>query len=469
MANADEFCQYARLGQTSKIQKSLQIHNVDINALNIYGESALSTATYYNQVLSVECLLANKADPKLRLSAGHTAIHIACRLANVPILHLLLSIRKDLDCQDEEQQQQKKEDKHLYECLRIKDHANLTPVHWAATQESVTKRQKVFAYLDKRMPGVLDSRYDLNWFSSWAKIHPWVIGQKTTKNNQQLVPKLTNTDRINRQYCDSGSSLPLTNNMTPMNVTSRTSLNNYERTIRQPQTATTSGYYDDIYDKNKHILSNVEHLPQVPPLPITPITSCIVTSTHSILKNKHKTNEQHCESAKSSSGNNDATGTNSQKTPYSQRLTSIIKHSLSPLIDRSTFRAERAQVIPTFHFPPTLSTIENKTAKEHDYEDMVTPISSKRPSHNLLLNIVPSSTTPSSDHSSGRQSRRPFGSFGFDTHIDPRIINETITLSTIELHTPNDESLYDDDDIDYLCKSASTLDISTPGAYTYNI
>jgi len=38
---------------------------VNINALNLYGESALSTATYYNQILCVEYLLANKADPKL--------------------------------------------------------------------------------------------------------------------------------------------------------------------------------------------------------------------------------------------------------------------------------------------------------------------------------------------------------------------------------------------------------------------
>ncbi|CAF1212684.1 unnamed protein product [Rotaria sordida] len=65
MANADDFCQFARLGQTVKIQKCLQSHSVDVNALNLYGESALSTATYYNQVLCVEYLLANKADPKL--------------------------------------------------------------------------------------------------------------------------------------------------------------------------------------------------------------------------------------------------------------------------------------------------------------------------------------------------------------------------------------------------------------------
>ena len=39
--------------------------DVDINALNLYGESALSTATYHNQMPTVEYLLANKADPKL--------------------------------------------------------------------------------------------------------------------------------------------------------------------------------------------------------------------------------------------------------------------------------------------------------------------------------------------------------------------------------------------------------------------
>jgi ankyrin repeat protein len=114
-----------------------------------------------------------------RLSAGHTAVHIACRLANIPVLRLLLSIKKDDE--DNEEEQQNKEDKHIYDCLRIRDHANLTPIHWAATQESVSKRQKVFAYLDQRMPGVLDSRYNINWFHSWAKTHPWVIKQKSSK------------------------------------------------------------------------------------------------------------------------------------------------------------------------------------------------------------------------------------------------------------------------------------------------
>ena len=155
-----------------------------------------------------------------------------------------------------------------------------------------------------------------------------------------------------------------------------------------------------------------------------------------------------------------------RKTPYSQRLSALVKHPFSPLIDRSTYRAERAHVIPTAHFPLNSTTIENRAKKEHEYEDMMTPISSKRPSHNLLSNIVPSSTTPSSDHSSGRSSK-PFASFGFDTSMDPRGTIDTTTLSTIEICTPKDDrSFYEDEYQDYLCQSASTLGISTPGAYT---
>ena len=65
MTNVDDFCRYARLGQTVKIQKCLQSNSIDVDALNLYGESALSTATHYNQILCVEYLLANKANPKL--------------------------------------------------------------------------------------------------------------------------------------------------------------------------------------------------------------------------------------------------------------------------------------------------------------------------------------------------------------------------------------------------------------------
>ena len=114
-----------------------------------------------------------------RLSAGHTAIHIACQLGNVTVLHMFLSVKEEDE--DNEEAKQHREEKHMYECLRIKDHADLTPIHWAATQEVVSKRQKMFAYLDQRMPGVLDSRYNMDWFHSWVKTHSWVIESKTTK------------------------------------------------------------------------------------------------------------------------------------------------------------------------------------------------------------------------------------------------------------------------------------------------
>ena len=145
----------------------------------------------------------------------------------------------------------------------------------------------------------------------------------------------------------------------------------------------------------------------------------------------------------------------------------MVKHSFSPLSDQSIYRAERAHVIPPFTYPLSSSIIEYKSHKSHDFEDMMTPISSKRPSHNLLSNIVPSTTTPSSDQSS-RQSTKPSGSFGFDTSIDPRCHNDT----TIETYTHEDEqhdveSLYEDEinHFDYICKSTSTLGISSPGAY----
>jgi len=90
---------------------------------------------------------------------------------------MLLSLKNDEQCANIDEQH-RCDDKHVYECLKLKDSSNLTPIHWAATQESVSKRQKIFAYLDKRMPGVLESRYDLNWFRSWAQTHPWVIDFK---------------------------------------------------------------------------------------------------------------------------------------------------------------------------------------------------------------------------------------------------------------------------------------------------
>lgn len=168
--------------------------------------------------------------------------------------------------------------------------------------------------------------------------------------------------------------------------------------------------------------------------------------------------------------------TASQKTPYAQRISTIVKHSLSPLSDQTTYRAERAHVIPTFHYPPSPPTSANKRSKiPHDYDDMVTPISSKRPSHNLLSNIVPSTSTSSSERSS-RQSTKPFGSFGFDTSLDRRSQNDTITFETYAHHDEDEQSFEEEENpkyqnyqFDYLCNSASTLSISSPGDDHYGL
>jgi len=91
---------------------------------------------------------------------------------------------------------------------------------------------------------------------------------------------------------------------------------------------------------------------------------------------------------------------------------------------------------------------------------MITPISSKRPSHNLLSNIVPSTTTSSSDQSS-RQSTKPFASFGFDTRNNN---------DDIESSFEDENHDYETNRFDYLCNSASTLGVSSPGgAYTNDI
>jgi hypothetical protein len=113
---------------------------------------------------------------------------------------------------------------------------------------------------------------------------------------------------------------------------------------------------------------------------------------------------------------------------------------------------------------------------------MNTSLSSKRPSHNLLSNIVPSiSTTPSSDQSSQQSTKHIASSFGFDTSIEPRHNNDTTIYSNTDTYAPNDEpielesiSSNDDDDndyetnqLDYLCKSTSTLGIASPGTQTF--
>ena len=140
-----------------------------------------------------------------------------------------------------------------------------------------------------------------------------------------------------------------------------------------------------------------------------------------------------------------------------------------------TYRAERAHVIPTFHYPPSPPTSANKPNKlAHDYDDMVTPSSSKRPSHNLLSNIVPSTSTSSSERSS-RHSGKPFGSFGFDTPLDRRSHSDTITFETF-MHTQDEQSFDEDENrnyannqFDYICTSASSLGILSPSNDHYDL
>jgi hypothetical protein len=154
----------------------------------------------------------------------------------------------------------------------------------------------------------------------------------------------------------------------------------------------------------------------------------------------------------------------------------MTKLSLSPRSNHATYRAERAHVIPPDHLPPSPIDIELKDRKSHDSDDMLTPISCKRPSHNLLSNIVPSTSTPSTEQSS-RHSSKPFASFGFDTSVNTRTMGELILSLSAQNPT---ESLYDDDDddddlpyesnrLDYLCESTtSSLGICSPGASAYD-
>ena len=169
--------------------------------------------------------------------------------------------------------------------------------------------------------------------------------------------------------------------------------------------------------------------------------------------------------------------TTSERTPYSQRITSMIKKlAFSPISDYSTYRAERAHVIPTGHFPPSPIDVGDKEGKGPTDDEMMTPVSTKRPSHNLLSNIVPSTSTPSTDQSS-RQSTRPFGSFGFDASVHTHAMGERTTPSTTGTSTGHPAESFDDDDedrnyssnqVDYLCESASTLGIPSPAAYCYD-
>lgn len=335
-------------------------------------------------------------------------------MANVTMLDQFLTIRKDLNKSEHEQQQI--EDKHVFQCLSLRDNSNLTPIHWAATQENVAKRQKIFAYLDKRMPGILDSRYNIDWFRSWADVHPWVREKSYSK----------------KQHNDGSTSIPLINT-TP--CTSGTqSLHDYERTPRLPLTATTLACYDDGC---------------VPGFPPTPATGHLIANSKL-----------------------------SSKLPYSQRLTTIIgKLSRSPLSNSSIYRAERVHVIPNGHLPPSpIDADDDDDRKISSYfQDASTPISSKRPSHNLLSNIVPTTSTPSTELSSSRQSSKPFASFGFepsmnhDSHRGRALPHSTMNVRQVQY------SDYDDDDIascdtnqvDYICESTTSLSLDTSSPCIY--
>jgi hypothetical protein len=163
-----------------------------------------------------------------------------------------------------------------------------------------------------------------------------------------------------------------------------------------------------------------------------------------------------------------------------QRQSSIDNHTslnsnneqlLSPASNRFTYRAQRVRIEPTIEFPPPPSDVEDR----NDYEDISTPSSSLRPSHNLLSNIV-----PSSDQSSQESTKQVASSFGFDTPIEPRAIADTTIHSNTDTYAQHDEQIelesvssndedndYENNQVDYLCKSTSTLGISSPGAHTY--
>jgi hypothetical protein len=317
---------------------------------------------------------------------------------------MLLTLKTEENNANIEEQQQR-EDKHVYECLKMKDYSSLTPIHWAATQESVSKRQKMFAYLDKRMPGVLDSRYNQHWFHSWVKTHPWVIEDKSTRNSSVIpLVKLTHPDQTYQS------------DITSLDVTPKTSNNDYERTPRPPLATTTN-----------------QRVQVEPPLPSTPMTSCKVTVTSIYHIPKRESSEQF------------------------------------------TYRAHRVHIGPTIDFPPPppTSDLDDQTINQHDYEDMNSPLSSKRPSHNLLSNIVPSIPTPSSDQSSQQSSKPIASSFGFDTPIETRRINDSTLYSNPDTYEQHDEveSISSNDcestQFDYICQSTSTLGINSPGTQTF--
>lgn len=127
------------------------------------------------------------------------------------------------------------------------------------------------------------------------------------------------------------------------------------------------------------------------------------------------------------------------------------------LSDPFTHRAHRVHIGPTIDFPPP------PPIDSHDYEDMITSFSSKRPSHNLLSNIVPSIATPSTDQSSQPSTKHIASSFGFDTSHDPVIYSNPSEQESLSSES-ND---YGSHQIDYICKSTSTLGMTSPDHQTF--
>ncbi|CAF1146358.1 unnamed protein product [Didymodactylos carnosus] len=134
----EDVCIHARYGQSAKIRKAIK-QGIDINTLNIFGESPLACALLHKQMICVEFLLANGADPNLRLAGGYTAVHIACRLGKLSVLKLLIQKQGD---------------------LFLRDDAGLTPIsYWAYSQYSINRRQKTLAYIDYLYPSALNELY----------------------------------------------------------------------------------------------------------------------------------------------------------------------------------------------------------------------------------------------------------------------------------------------------------------------
>jgi hypothetical protein len=133
----------------------------------------------------------------------------------------------------------------------------------------------------------------------------------------------------------------------------------------------------------------------------------------------------------------------------------IPKSNEKPTDDKFTYRARRVQIQPSIEFPPPPSDLD-------DNEEPFSPLSSKRPSHNLLSNIAPSIiSSPSSETSS----RRGASSFGFEAR--PTTDNNTLR-SLSDSDTSNGPSDDESQQIDYLCKSTSTLAWpSTPATHPY--